>query len=153
MTVSYSVHLATARDPQATLSQLFGIEDVKPIDKAEMWYVRGKMYLAHSKVTDTKLSERIQRNYGIIPTVSVSFFPDGVSSVEKALDELLNAVQGWISNRNGDLAMATNLDNLVLKSQDNVLTTNFSHPFWTKARLEQINQIKQYRNASDYLGS
>ncbi len=139
-TTNYSLHLKTDLSPYDVLETLFSTDSIEPIAGAGVLYTRGSVFLAHGRISEQKLCERFKQAFGVRPSVSVAFFPDGVSSFNTALTKLIEAVVHWLNQTEDDLLLVSNSDMLVLKRENNLLTLNRSHSFWTPPRLTLIEQ-------------
>ena len=139
-TTNYSLHLKTDLNPYDVLETLFSTDSIEPI--------AGAGYCTHAAVSfwhtgasvNKNCGERFKQAFGVRPSVSVAFFPDGVSSFNTALTKLIEAVVHWLNQTEDDLLLVSNSDMLVLKRENNLLTLNRSHSFWTPPRLTLIEQ-------------
>lgn len=138
-TASYSLHFNTALSTYEVLEALFHTDDIDAIAGAGVLYTRGKTFLAHARVTETTLAEKFTEDFGVRPTVSVNFFPDGVSSVNTAFDALVEAALLWMNANDDDFLLLANKDTLVLKYQRGKLTLNRSVEFWTPPRISLLD--------------
>jgi hypothetical protein len=137
-TTTYSLHLTTSLSPYDVLDTLFSTEQIEPIAGAGVLYTRGSVFLAHGRISEPELCKRFKQAFGVRPTVSVSFFPNGVSSVNTAMTRLIEAVLCWLETTDDDLLLIAGQDTLVLKRENGVLTLNRNHSFWTPPRLTLI---------------
>lgn len=141
MTLSYSLHLITNMEIQEVLKFSFNTENVERLPQViGVMYTRGSVFLAHGRETDAKNKLRFQQNFEFNAEVSISFFPDGVSSVNSAMDILLNAVLRWINETDDSILLVSNNRDLTLMRCDETLRINEQHPYWIKNRLARIEQ-------------
>lgn len=139
MTLSYSLHVDTAKSYGEVLETLFDTDEVQNLEGAVgVKYTRGVVYLAHARETSAKWQLRFATDFDIQPNVSVSYFPDGVSSVNTALNILADAVVRWLNSTDDSMLLVANNTQLVAKRLDKLLQVNRSHPFWTPDRLRKL---------------
>lgn len=141
MSVSYSLHLVTEQSVDAVLSGLFEIPKVESVPNSTVQFVRGVVFLAHGKSTDEKATNRFTEDFGIAATISILFFPDGVSDHETALDLLAIATARWINLTSDDLILVANNKTLVFKRAKTEVTRIDNSPFWTQKRKEILSKI------------
>jgi len=139
MSISYSLHLQTKLSMYQVLEVLFNPKNIEKIVATEMLYVRGTVFLAHARITEPSLGEKLSKTFGIEPTVSIAYFPDGVSSFQTALNHLVDTILQWLRTQDDNLLLLANKAQLVLKQFEGMLTLDPVHSFWTSNRLERIN--------------
>lgn len=134
MSISYSLHIRTHQSPADVLARLFEISDVETVPNSDVQYVRGSVFLAHGKPTESQTQTRYQEQFGVTPTVSILFFPDGVSDHDTALDLLAQATSKWLNTTEDDVLLLANNKLEVLKRQFENLTIGKEEIFWTTDR-------------------
>jgi hypothetical protein len=140
MSINYTLHARTDLTPVQTLEILFGYVP-QAIAETNIFYVRGRVFLAHGRPTDIVNQQILHERYYIQPQVSVLFFPDGVSSVQTALDALGEALVHWQQHCTDSLFLVADMTTLVWQYHQEQTDINEAHPFWTPKRLSH------YRNS------
>ena len=138
-TLSYSLHINTPRSAREVLQICFQTEDIASIAGTDIQYTRGRVFLAHVRTTNLKTTEQFHAKFSVSPTVSILYFPDGVSSFQTALDELLDAALIWLRVQSDDAVLVANNTQLVLKRVGSKITLAQGQPFWTPERLKRVD--------------
>lgn len=139
MTISYSLHFITNMAIADVLKFVFDTDNVERLPQVVgVMYTRGSVFLAHGRETDAKNKLRFQQDFSFNAEVSVSYFPNGVSSVNRAMQLLLDAMLKWLTETEDDLLFVSNNRDLVLMRQNNELAIAEKHPYWTSDRLKLI---------------
>ena len=139
MTLSYSLHFITNIVIADVLKSVFDTDNVERLPQVVgVMYTRGSVFLAHGRETDAKNKLRFQQDFNFNSEISVSYFPDGVSSVNKAMHILLDGLLRWLSETEDDILLVSNNRDLVFMRQEGELTVAEKHPYWTSDRLKLI---------------
>lgn len=134
MTESYTLYVATALPVQAVLELLFEPKSIAPLEGTTLLYARGLVYLAHGQPLPEKMQERLSPTLGFVPTVSVRYFPDGVSAVHTAFDMLVTALVRWLDETTDAIVLMAGKTTQVIKRLEDTVTVADKHPFWTPTR-------------------
>ncbi|MEL6404554.1 MAG: SitI3 family protein [Chloroflexota bacterium] len=138
MTESYTLYLATSLPVEAVLEMLFEPKSIAPLEGTNLLYARGLVYLAHGQPLPEKMQERLHGQFGFSPSISIRYFPDGVSAVETAFDMLVTAIVRWLADTTHDMVLAVSKTSEIIKRLDATVTYAENHPFWTASRRELI---------------
>lgn len=140
MSISYSLYLNTQADSRHTLASLFNLDNVAPIEGTDIFYARGSVFLAHGRDcrSDDPANQKIAESFGLLPTVSVAFFPDGVSNFQTALNLLLDAILAQIETSTDALLLLANKKELVLQRDATTMRVAEQHSFWSSGRLSRL---------------
>jgi len=140
MSISYSLHIHTGQSLVEVLKKLFEIDKVETVPNSDVNYVRGIVFLAHGKSTGGKTQTRYQEQFGITPTISILFFPDGVSDHDTALNLLAQAINRWLINTEDDVLLLANNTTEIMKRQVGHIIISEDAVFWTPDRLQYLSQ-------------
>lgn len=138
MTESYILYIQTQLPAQAVLEIIFEPKTINPLDGTNMIYARGSIYLAHAQPLPPPMQERYENQFGFAPTMSIRYFPDGVSSVKVAMNILAEGVVRWLEHNNDNLILSANNQSMVIERQDNCISVNVNQTFWQHGRLKII---------------
>ncbi|MGJ3238261.1 MAG: hypothetical protein ACFE0Q_06105 [Anaerolineae bacterium] len=139
MTESYILYLDTLLPAEAVLETMFMPKHIAPVEGTTMLYARGSVYLAHAQPLPEAMQERYQVQLNFTPTLSIRYFPDGVSSFKTALHLLAECVMRWIHQSGDTLLLTTSKNALVLRWQHNKIQINSHHAFWGQERLKYLD--------------
>lgn len=141
MTESYALYLQTNSDARTVLGQLFTSDKIGLIENSEIFFLRGPVFLAHARqcgIAD-KAYNQILAAFQLSPTVSILFFPNGVSSFQTALDHLLEALLRGLHNTPDDLLLVANHKIRVLQRSGGHIRLNANQTFWRNGRLTRFD--------------
>lgn len=138
MTESYILYIQTLLPAQAVLEIIFEPKTIAPLDGTNMIYARGSIYLAHAQPLPVTMQERYENQFGFTPTISIRYFPDGVSSVKTAMNTLAEGLMRWFNDNDDNLLLLANNKTIVIERKNNRLTVNTSQTFWQHNRIKII---------------
>lgn len=138
MTESYILYIQTLLPTQAVLEIIFEPKTIAPLDGTNMIYARGSVYLAHAQPLPPTMQERYENQFGFTPTISIRYFPDGVSSVETAMTILAEGIMRWLDNNDDDLLLSANSKTMVIERRAGSISVNKNHSFWQRGRHKLI---------------
>lgn len=141
MSVGYSLYIQTESKSREVLAMLFPDKAIEPIAGTDLLYTRGSVFLAHGRdcVPEDPQVQKMATSFGLLPTVNIPFFPDGVSNFQTALNHLLDATLKIISTTSDPLLLVANHRDLVLQRDAVGLRLAAQHAFWTAGRLERVS--------------
>lgn len=138
MTESYILYIDTQRPVQSVLETIFKPKSIAPLEGTNILYARGLVYLAHAQALPENMQGRLQGQFGFAPTISIRYFPDGVSSVNTAMQLLAEGVLYCLHESQDNIVLSTNKTE-IFKRVDNQVSVNNRHSFWTPERLALID--------------
>ena len=136
MTESYILYLQTQLPVEAVLERIFAPKSIAPIEGTDLLYARGTVYLAHAQALPQQMQDRYETQFGFRPTISIRYFPDGVSSVKTAFDILAEGIVRWLKDNEDNLLLSSNNKIDVIKRLDKKLTLTISHDFLAHGRIK-----------------
>lgn len=139
MTASYALHLSTHLPPPQVITTIFPDLIPQPLPGTDMHYARGRFFLVHGNITKSATRNAYFDTYAVDPQVSLLFFPDGVSDLRKALDELVRQTVTWLHHTQDNVLMLANGQHLVIRRLNNLLLINTDDPIWQPHRLKMID--------------
>ena len=139
MSENYILYLQTDLSPEKVLELIFQPKSIAPLDGTDMIYARGSVYLAHAQSMSETMQEKYNHQIGFPPTVSIRYFPDGVSSVRIAWSILLDGILRWLNANQHNLHLLGNNQVTVLKRLNNNISVNVAHRFWQGEQLKKLN--------------
>ncbi|MEM9951211.1 MAG: SitI3 family protein [Chloroflexota bacterium] len=139
MTESYILYLQTDLPVEAVLERIFAPKSISPLEGTNMLYARGNVYLAHAQPLPPAMQDRYENQFGFAPTISIRYFPDGVSSVTTAMNTLADGIVRWLHDGEENVLLSANNKVDVLKRVGNQLQVKANHSFWSPERLQQLD--------------
>lgn len=139
MSESYIIYLETDLRVEAVLERIFEPKHIAPLDGTNMLYARGSVYLAHAQSLPVAMQERYNNQFGFPASISIRYFPDGVSSVNTALTLLAEGVMRWLHDGDNNILLSANNRIDVLKRVNNQLSIKTQHGFWKQDRLTLVD--------------
>ncbi len=139
MTDSYILYLQTDLPVDAVLERVFEPKSISPLEGTNLLYARGHVYLAHAQPLPDTMQERYLAQFGFPASISIRYFPDGVSSVKTAMTILAEGIMRWLHDGEDNLLLSANNTVDVIKRLDGLVMVNTSHQFWQYDRLKLVD--------------